>query len=68
MIKQYKTILKDFPHSRVENHFLIMSRMLPYGGTLRGCKLGHRIIRHIDPVRWSILDALYPEDEEDYDD
>ena len=53
-----KNRLKQWPHDKVERHFLIMCGILPYGGTLRGCRLGHRIVRHINPVRWPILDAV----------
>lgn len=41
--------------------------ILPYGGTLRGFgnRLGVRVQQKLNPIRWAILDALSPEDDDD---
>jgi len=56
--------LKAAAHQKVEVHFMKMCSILPYGGALRGLKIGHSIRNHMDPVRWALLDALQGVDDE----
>jgi len=58
--------LKYLPHARVQSHFMKMCDVLAYGGTLRGFRIGHKIKDRLDPIRWSIMDAIN-QDEDEFD-
>ena len=67
MSTRMKFALKEITHQRAEVHFLKMCRILPYGGTLRYCKIGKKIVDHLDPIRWAILDAVNQDEDEEED-
>ena len=63
MSHPFQSRLKQWPHSRVEQHFIKMCGILPYGRTLRDFGIGMRIRMELDIIRMSIMDSVNPPEE-----